>query len=90
MVATQGVKYPCERVGGLVGGSVPIDRNSFLQCGPTPEAIALMGSKTAARAIAIAAGVPVVPGSEDALGADVADSAIAGIAERIDRAPPVR
>jgi acetyl-CoA carboxylase, biotin carboxylase subunit len=32
--------------------------------GPTPEAIALMGSKTAARGVAIRAGVPVVPGTE--------------------------
>ena len=32
--------------------------------GPTPEAIALMGSKTAARGVAIRAGVPVVTGSE--------------------------
>src|SRR5512145_1924492 len=32
--------------------------------GPSPEAIALMGSKTAARGVARRAGVPVVPGTE--------------------------
>ena len=36
--------------------------------GPTPEAIALMGSKTAARRRRCAAGVPVVPGTETPLG----------------------
>jgi acetyl-CoA carboxylase biotin carboxylase subunit len=51
--------------------------------GPTPEAIALMGSKTAARQAAIKAGVPVVPGTEDPLGDDVSDADVLAIAERI-------
>jgi acetyl-CoA carboxylase biotin carboxylase subunit len=51
--------------------------------GPSPEAIALMGSKTAARAAAIDAGVPVVPGTQDPLGEDVSTDAIASIAEGV-------
>ena len=41
--------------------------------GPSAEAIAAMGSKTAARELAIAAGTPVVPGTTTAL-RDVADA----------------
>ena len=51
--------------------------------GPSPEAITLMGSKTAARRAAIKAGVPVVPGTEEALPADAPDAEIARVAESI-------
>ena len=51
--------------------------------GPTPEAIALMGSKTAARQAAIAAGVTVVPGTESPFGGSASVDEIAGMAERI-------
>jgi acetyl/propionyl-CoA carboxylase alpha subunit len=44
--------------------------------GPTSEAIALMGSKTAARLAARRAGVRLVPGTETPLGADVSDADI--------------
>jgi len=51
--------------------------------GPSAHAIETMGSKTAARTAARRVGVPVVPGIEDPLGADVGDEAIAGIAKAI-------
>jgi acetyl-CoA carboxylase biotin carboxylase subunit len=51
--------------------------------GPTPEAVALMGSKTEARTAAIKAGVPVVPGTETSLDANVTDAEIAAIAGKI-------
>jgi len=51
--------------------------------GPAADAIALMGSKTAARQAAIKAGVPVVPGTERPLDGGVRDEEIAGMADAI-------
>src|SRR5512138_1487503 len=41
--------------------------------GPSPEAMERMGSKTAARRVAIEAGVPVVPGTVEPLDSSVTD-----------------
>lgn len=51
--------------------------------GPTPEAMARMGSKTAARTVARAAGVPVVPGTETAMGPEAEEPALVAAAEAI-------
>jgi acetyl-CoA carboxylase, biotin carboxylase subunit len=51
--------------------------------GPSPEAIALMGSKTEARAVAIRAGVPVVPGTERPFAPTATDGEIAAAGDDI-------
>jgi acetyl-CoA carboxylase biotin carboxylase subunit len=51
--------------------------------GPTPEAIALMGSKTEARRVAMAAGIPVVPGTDHPFAPGESDETIAAAADRI-------
>jgi len=51
--------------------------------GPSPEAMARMGSKTGARKVAIEAGVPVVPGTVEPLGPSVSDAEIGALAQSI-------
>ncbi len=51
--------------------------------GPRPAAVALMGSKTAAREAATSVGVPVVPGTVSPLPADASDAAILAEADRV-------
>jgi acetyl-CoA carboxylase biotin carboxylase subunit len=51
--------------------------------GPSAAVIAQMGSKTAARACAIAAGAPVVPGTAAAIGPDVGDAELRRVAHAV-------
>jgi acetyl-CoA carboxylase, biotin carboxylase subunit len=55
----------------------------LLFIGPSPEAIARMGSKTAARTAAVRAGAPVVPGTADPFPATAAVDEIVRAAESI-------
>src|SRR5438132_14362806 len=55
----------------------------FTFIGPSPEAIALMGNKTAARAAAVRAGVPVVPGTPDPIPPGLSDDALHDLARSI-------
>ena len=51
--------------------------------GPSPEAIALMGSKIAARQAAARAGAPVVPGTESPLPETLSEREVAAVAARV-------
>jgi acetyl-CoA carboxylase biotin carboxylase subunit len=51
--------------------------------GPTPEAVARVGSKTTARSIAASAGVPVVPGTDTPFGAEASEEEIARAADGV-------
>jgi len=51
--------------------------------GPSPEAIAQLGSKTAARACARKAGVPVVEGSDTSFGIEATDAEVTLAASRL-------
>ncbi|MDO5666978.1 MAG: acetyl-CoA carboxylase biotin carboxylase subunit [Alcaligenaceae bacterium] len=47
-----------------------VEKSGFVFIGPRPESIVMMGDKVSAKRAMIEAGVPVVPGSEGALGDD--------------------
>lgn len=58
-----------------------VEKSGFVFIGPRPESIRTMGDKVSAKQAMIAAGVPVVPGSEDALPDNPAE--IARIAKEV-------
>jgi acetyl-CoA/propionyl-CoA carboxylase biotin carboxyl carrier protein len=52
------------------GFAQAVEDAGLIWIGPPPSAMANMGDKVAARKVAIAAGVPIVPGTEDPVDAD--------------------
>jgi acetyl-CoA carboxylase, biotin carboxylase subunit len=60
-----------------------VENRGLTFIGPSAEAIALMGSKTAARLAARRAGVPLVPGTETPFGAGDSEAEIARVANDI-------
>jgi acetyl-CoA carboxylase biotin carboxylase subunit len=60
-----------------------VQRAGLIFIGPSADAIGTMGSKTEARLAAARAGVPVVPGIEEPLGADASDAAVAAAAQTV-------
>ena len=58
-------------------------RASLIFIGPSPDAMATMGSKTGARQIAVRVGVPVVPGTDEPFGSDVPAGELRQAAEKV-------
>ena len=54
-----------------------VEEHGFTFIGPTPEHIALMGDKVAAKDAAKSLGLPVVPGSDGAVGSDAEATSVA-------------
>src|ERR1700722_8636359 len=63
--STSGRRPPWTAICAWIGFATACAEAGIVFIGPSPEAIRLLGSKTAARILAKQAGAPVVPGSEE-------------------------